>query len=296
MRRIDLHIHTSMSDGTLSPNEVIDMAVRNNVDVISITDHDNCDAYSEEFFYYAKLNNVKVITGVEISTSFNGIGVHILGYNLDINNKILKERLFSLRNIRHKYLVDVSIRLRELGYVLNFDVLDKVDAVTKAHIALDIINNPKNRKILLNEFGHIPNKGEFIETIMNKGCPAYVKKDTISPIDAASLIRNVGGKVVLAHPVAYCNESKLSYDDILSLIKEMRSDGIEANYIYINRNNIKINDSQKWNKVAEEYDLIATIGSDFHSDDGIHPDIGLINEELYLNKIDVDSIIKRLNN
>ena len=180
-------------------------------------------------------------------------------------------------------MYDVSIKLNELGFKLNTDELDKIDSVTKAHIALDIINNPINHNILMNTFGYIPTKGDFIENIMNEGCPAYVCKASITPMEAASLIRKSGGKVVLAHPVCYFYEDNLSVGDILKIVNEVKFDGIESNYIYINRNNIKINDSYKWNEFAKENGLKTTIGSDFHTIDNIHPIIGLVGEDIDIN-------------
>ena len=108
-----------------------------------------------------------------------------------------------------------------------------------------------------------------IETVMNEGCPAYVKKETITPKEASELIRKAGGKVVLAHPVAYKYEDNLDINDILSLVNETKADGIEANYIYIDRNNNKINEIDKWNNFAKEHNLFVTVGSDFHKKDGI---------------------------
>ncbi|MBQ7031509.1 MAG: PHP domain-containing protein [Bacilli bacterium] len=284
MEKIDLHIHSNLSDGTLSPKEIIDEAVKNNVKVLAIADHDTIDAYTKELFEYAKEKNVILINAVEISTKINKAGIHVLGYNFDLNNDNFKQKLSTLRNARHDYLYSVAKKLNELGYILNVEELDKIEAVTKAHISLDVISNKENETILLKEFGHIPNKGEFIETIMNEGCPAFVKKETITPKEAAELIRNAGGKVVLAHPVAYVYEDNLTDKDILQIVKDMKADGIEANYIYYDRNNNKIDEVEKWNKFANDNNLeIITIGSDFHNKDGIHPEIGFINENKEFN-------------
>ena len=273
---IDMHIHSNYSDGKLTPFEIIDRCIKNNVNKMSITDHDTVEAYNDELFDYCKKKNVEIITGVEISTRYNKKSIHVLGYNIDINNKELINKLETLRNSRHDYLYKVGTKLKELGYFINVEELDKVDSVTKAHIALDIINNKKNYDLLNNTFGHIPNKGEVIETIMNEGCPAYVKKESITPSEASKLIKNAGGKVILAHPVAYTYEDGLNENDILEIINTMDIDGIEANYIYIDRNNIKHDDIDKWNEFANKYNLETSTGSDFHEYDNIHPDIGLI--------------------
>lgn len=291
---IDLHIHSNFSDGTLSPKEIIDEALQNKVKTIAIADHDTIDAYNDELYEYAKSKNIKIINAVEVSTKINKCGIHVLGYNFDVKNPILKEKLSKLRNARHDYLYNVAKKLDELSFYVNVDELDKIKSVTKAHIALDVINNINNKGTLIKTFNHIPTKGEFIETIMNEGCPAYVKKETITPKEAVSLIKEAGGKAILAHPVAYKHEDNLSDEEIEYLIQNMKADGIESNYIYINKNNQKIKECEKWNEFAKERNLITTIGSDFHSKDNIHPEIGLINEDLNLTNEELETIIKNI--
>lgn len=151
----------------------------------------------------------------------------------------------------------------------------------------------KNRDNLINNFGHIPNKGEFIETIMNENCPAYVKKEQITPKEAAEIIRGAGGKVVLAHPVAYMHEDNLTEKDILKIVEDMKPDGIESNYIYVDRNNQIFDETKKWNEFAKENNLFVTIGSDFHNKDGIRPEIGLINTSLILEDKVIENILKK---
>lgn len=291
---IDLHVHTNVSDGFLTPKEVIDEAFKNNVFFLSIADHDTIDAYSDDLFEYASKKEIKIIPAVEISTKYKKCGIHVLGYNFDLKNDFFRKKLNELRNARHDYLRDVSLKLQNLGYRVNISSLDKIEAVTKAHIALDVISNKQNEETLIENFGHIPSKGEFIETVMNEGCPAYAKKNTISPKEAADLIRLAGGKVVLAHPVAYKYEDNLTDDDILDIVRDMNIDAIESNYIYIDRNNNKINECSLWNEFAKKNNLFTTIGSDFHNDDGIRPIIGLVNENLSISDEQINKIIEYL--
>lgn len=145
-KRIDLHIHTNVSDGALTPKEVIDEAAKNNVSIIAIADHDTIDAYNDGLFAYAKSKNVQLINAVEISTKIAKAGIHVLGYKFNLNDQEFKNSLYKLRNARHIYLHEVAEKLNELGYYLNVEELDKVEAVTKAHIALDVINSEKNEK------------------------------------------------------------------------------------------------------------------------------------------------------
>ncbi len=293
-KKIDLHIHTNKSDGDFSPKEIINQAEERGVMTIAIADHDTVEAYTQDLFNYAKSKNINIIKAVEISAKNNKVGVHVLGYNIDINNRELKNKLYSLRNARHKYLYDVSTKLNELGYEVNVEELDKIEAVTKAHISRNIIENKNNKELLIKNFNHIPKMGEFIESIMNEGCPAYVKKETITPKEAAKLIRKAGGKVILAHPVAYQYEDGLSDVEVMKIIEEIEADGIEANYIYIDRNNNKINEIEKWRRIAKDNKLIVTLGSDFHNRDGIRPDIGLINEQIELSDQYIENVLDNL--
>ena len=129
---------------------------------------------------------------------------------------------------------------------------------------------------------------------MNENCPAYVKKETVTPKEAAEMIRMANGKVVLAHPVAYEHEDNLIDSDILDIIKDMKPDGLEANYLYVDTNGNKFDETVKWNKFAEENDLFVTIGSDFHNKDGIRPEIGFMNTNFTIEDKSMNEMLKNL--
>ena len=292
--KIDLHIHSNCSDGEFSPKEIIDIAKANGTSIISIADHDTTLAYSPELIDYAKANNIQLIPAVEISTKFYGVGIHVLGYNIDLKNQELQNCLSMLKNARINYLMEVTKALNSLGYHLNTNQLKELPTVTKAHIARDVVGNEKNRDLLLKTFGYIPSMGEFIETIMNEGCPAHVKKFSISSVDASNVIRQAGGKVILAHPVAYIHENNISVEKIQNLIQEMSADGIESNYIYVDVTNKVFDESKFWNDFAKVNNLITTIGSDFHSFDKYRPEIGFSNKEFRLTQSEIEEILKNI--
>ena len=292
MSQIDLHIHSSISDGTLTPYQIIDIATESGVRFISITDHDSINAYTTDLINYASLKNINLIKGIEISTNYNGIGIHVLGYNIDLNNQELLSCLTKLQNARINYLYDVGKLLTSHGYILNIDKLKNLESVTKAHIAMDIVQNPLNHQLLMNTFNHIPSKGEFIEAIMNENCPCYVKKHSITPKEASKIIKQANGKVVLAHPVAYTYEDNLTKEKIKEIADSIHADGIEAYYLYVDKYNSPKNDMDIWVKFAIDNKLMTTIGSDFHRFDDIRPQIGFINTPSFLTIEKEQEIIK----
>lgn len=278
-RNVDLHIHSSFSDGFYTPEQILKMASENGVKKMSITDHDTISAYSENTVKLAKELNIELIKGVEISTNYENFGVHILGYGFDIENKELKKSLELLNASRLNYFAEVSFVLESLGFVVNVEEISKAHVVTKSHIAKDIVLNPKNKELLENLYGYIPGKGEFIETMMNEGCPAFVQKFALTPAQASEIIHNAGGKVVLAHPMAYIYEDGVSKETLMNLLDEINADGVEADYLYVDRNNVLHDDRKEWNEVAKLKNLIVTVGSDFHNFNEPRPEIGFANKK-----------------
>lgn len=290
---LDLHIHSTCSDGTLTPYEIIDRAVKNKVTAISIADHDGTLAYTDELLAYAKDKGVILIPGVEMSSRLD-TGFHVLGYGFDLSNPKMQSTLLKLRNARVDYLYNVCKKLNDLGYIINPDDLKDIPSVTKAHISKNIIANKDNHKLLMKVFKHIPSYGEYIETIMNEGCPAFTEKYNITPHEASRIIHSAGGKVVLAHPVCYKYEDGIDKDTIKNLIVEMSADGIEANYLYVNKDNQMINEIPIWRNVAEELGVFTTIGSDYHATDNIRPEIGFVNTGIDITKEQLETILNNL--
>jgi len=292
-RKIDLHIHTNCSDGYLTAKEVIDEAKKNSVSIISIADHDTVMAYTDEIIKYAKDSGITLIPAVEMSTRLN-TGFHVLGYNMDITNKKFLKTLDLLKNARLDYLNKVSTALQNLGYHIDKEELMQLPTVTKAHISRHIIAREDNKDLIMKTFGHMANMGEFIEAIMNEGCPAFVEKFSITPIEASKIIHEAGGKVVLAHPVAYVHEDGITANDIKKLVKDMQADGIESNYLYVNAEGELFVEVDYWNEFAKENNLFTTIGSDFHEFDATKPYIGFTNTDFYITNEQINSILNNL--
>lgn len=296
MTKFDLHIHSTKSDGRLSPKEIIDEAAKNGVEVIAITDHDTVSAHTKQLHEYAREKGVKLLTGIEISSENARGGFHILGYNIDTENEALKAGVKKLKENRQAILEESSKKLAEFGFKVETEKLKNLESIAKGSIAENLLDNPDNKQALLERFGHMPTKGEFIQTFMNRGCPAYVQKEHITPAQAAEMIRKAGGKVVLAHPVVYIYEKGFSEEDVINVIKEINPDGVEANYVLYDKSNVRHYEYDRWSGVAKKFNAFLTIGSDFHRDDGIRPLIGFVNENIVLSEDDEKILKERLFN
>ena len=130
---------------------------------------------------------------------------------------------------------------------------------------------------------------------MNENCPAYVEKVTVTPREAGEMIRAAKGKVVLAHPVAYVHEDNLTEEDILNIIKELKPDGLEAYYLYVDKDNKKFDETKKWCEFAKDNNLFVTVGSDFHNTKKkLKPLIGFVNTDFVLSEEVIEEIISNL--
>lgn len=291
---IDLHIHSTFSDGKLTPIEILNKANKIGLKTVAISDHDSIMAYSPTLFNYAKKMGIRLIPAIEISTSYKSVSVHVLGYNIDYKNNELREALEKLQNARRDYAVEVCKKLGEFNFQSDINKLTEFGSITKSIIAEQIIDNPKNKENLINYFHHIPSISEFIETLMNYGCPAFIKKFSISPSMACQLIHNAGGKVILAHPVAYIYEGKLTVEEIIELVHSMNADGIESYYLYYDKDNRLHNDIGFWSNIATSNNWLQTLGSDYHKSDKYNIEMGMTNAKLLIDKKVQDDIINGL--
>lgn len=292
---IDLHIHSTRSDGTLSPKEILRKAKNYGVGILSICDHDSVGAYTKEFFNEANSLGIKIICGVEMSTRYFDSGFHILGYNMNIENKEFLGTLKLLQNARINYVYDVEKALNKIGYILHPDEIIHSPSVGKPHVTRNVLSNPQNYTKLIEDFGHIPSVGEFIETLLNEGCPAYVEKFSISPMNAAEIIRKAGGKVVLAHPVAYIYQDGVTREQISELVSLIQPDGIEAYYLFTDTKKGIINETDYWVEFAKQRNLLCTIGSDYHTSSERMVEIGFYNTDYKIPETDLSKILETLN-
>ena len=248
--KVDLHIHTSYSDGAFSPEKIVDTAIDAELGAIAITDHDNVLSYkiAQE---YAKDKSLEVLPGVEINTIYKGYEVHILGYFMDLNNSDFQKLIKSQQQARIKQTKEIITLLnKRAGIKISFD------SITKQVAPGGSIGRPHIAKAITNAGG----TSSVIEAY-NK----YINDDskTVTPFDAVEVIYDAGGIPVFAHP----------YDvDIAdNLTKEMMNFGLRGLEAYHRKHSPAI--IEYFSTLAEKYGLIITGGSDFHAP---HPNNGNI--------------------
>lgn len=242
---IDLHIHTTASDGTYPLKRVLEEYYKKGYLAIAITDHDTVEAFNEFPDDYYK--TMRVIKGTEISCRYAGSEVHILGYDIDYKSVKLVSLLSRIKNSRHERAKKMVVKLQELGMKIEFaDVLEFVGDE-------NIIGRPHIAKALVKSGEFTKEQQAFTEYIGDQGV-AYVAKDAVSPEEVISTIHHAGGFAVLAHPF----QRNLSLEDI-HYFKKYGIDGVET-YYYAHTSQ-QIEDLENF---CKNLDLISTGGSDFH--------------------------------
>jgi predicted metal-dependent phosphoesterase TrpH len=250
---IDLHLHTTFSDGAWTPTQVVQNALKANLSAIAITDHDNLDGIQEAkdaaLAASAGGKEIEVIAGVELSTysDFEEQEIHILGYFFgDINEGLIK-RLDFFRQARLKRAYDIVKKLKENNVVLkdlSFIENSGKSSVGRLHFA----------KALLKE-NFVTSIQEAFQKYIGFNCPAYVEKTMLTSKEAIELISKFGGISVIAHP--YYTSGK----ETIKHLADQGLQGIEAYHIKHSPKAV-----EEYLNIAIEYDLVATGGSDCHGD------------------------------
>ena len=169
MKYIDLHVHSTASDGSYKPSEIVNYAIKKNLSAIALTDHDTTAGIDEALAEAEKINSnagteiIKVIPGIELSAEHNGKDIHILGLNIDYKDEKFNEEVAIYRDSRNSRNKKMTEKLQELGFNITPELLDKrfeEAVITRAHYA-----------ILLIEMGYVKDKDEAFNKYLNPGCP-----------------------------------------------------------------------------------------------------------------------------
>ncbi len=248
--RADLHCHTTCSDGTTSPEQILKMAVQIGLSGFSITDHDTIDAY-QVAVPLAKDLGIELISGAEFSSFQGDVSVHILAYSFPLNSPIIKDfclKHIERRNNRNRKILTL---LNEHGIALNEeDVLASLSpnsasvhcAIGRPHIALAMLKK-----------GYIHTIQEGFNKYLGDGKPCYFPGESFTVQETIDIIHQAKGLAVIAHP------HLIDHSATLKQLLEMDFDGIECYYARFNKESLK-----RWLKIAEHRQWLITGGSDYH--------------------------------
>jgi len=246
---VDLHVHTNASDGSYDPEEVIRLAAEAGLEAVAISDHDNTNALAR-CAAAGKEYDIEVIPAIELSADYKSIEIHILGYFIDPNAESLCDLLeiaLANREVRNR---TICAHLRDEGIDVSMEELRERHPGTvlgRPHIGL-----------LMMEKGYVESVRQSFREYMGKGAKCYVPKVNMPLKNAISRILDAGGVPVLAHPFQYeLTEPQLR--ELITLVRGMGCVGMECIYARYDAEQ-----RECLSRLAEEYGLIVTAGSDYH--------------------------------
>lgn len=267
MQAIDLHVHSTFSDGTLTPSQLVDLAVKSNLEAFALTDHDTTDGIKEAL-EASEAYDLEVIPGIEFSTEYKKKDIHILGYYINPYNETFKAKVLEFRESRENRNRKMCDKLNEMGLEINYDefIAEFPDSViTRAHYAKYLLNHGKIKYI-----------DEAFEKYIGDDCPGFIPREKITPSEAVSLIISCGGIPVLAHPILY----KLPDSELESLVASLKKSGLKGiETIYSTYSNT---DERLIRKLASKYKLLITGGSDFHGNNKPNLSLGCGRGDLFI--------------
>ena len=246
LSQVDLHIHSSVSDGRLSPEEVVEQSVRHGLTIIALADHDAVDGIAPALAVAETFPSLRVIPGVELSTDVPQGEVHVLGYFIDYTDRELVAKLGRMRNSRRERAQGMIAKLRGLGVNIEWGRVQEIagsGSVGRPHLAQAML-----------EKGYIASFKEAFTNYIGRDGPAYVERRKLTPVEAVELILRVNGLPVLAHP--------LTAGDPETMVRKLKAAGlvgIEAYY-----KDYSADDVSWLLSLANRYNLVVTGGSDYH--------------------------------
>lgn len=261
--KYDLHLHTTASDGRLTPGELVDMAVSKGLSVIAVTDHDSVSGIGAALDAAARYPHIQVIPGVEINTDLASGELHVLGYFPDYENSDFIAALGKIRESRVGRAKRMVEKLERLGLPLQWQRVQDLargDSICRPHIAQAML-----------EKGYVLTEREAFDNYIGRNGPAYVEREKVQPADAVRIIKKSGGLPVLAHPADI-----QELDRLLNELIEAGLVGLETYYGLYNAKTIR-----KLKDIAEKYHLMTTGGTDYH-----HFENG---EEVPMGSVDIPS-------
>lgn len=248
---IDLHTHSTCSDGTLSPSELVDHAVERKLAVIALTDHDTVSGLPEALDH-ARRFDIEVVPGIEISSRCQDTSLHILGYGIDHKNSEFAAFLAKLQKSRYDRNIGILERINTLG--IHMELAELTD------LAGDQIGRPHFAQLLIKK-GIVGSMQDAFTRFLKRGGPAFVEHARPESDEVIEQIRNAGGIAILAHPA--CTDPSLSL--IPTLIKKLRTQGLAGLEAYYPAHSKKT--SKALLAIAGENNMLVSGGTDFHGKD-----------------------------
>lgn len=250
MDLIDLHAHTTASDGSLTPTELTDLAQEIGLKAVAVTDHDTLDGLPEALARGSEIG-LEVVPGVEISAEFHPGTMHILGYDLDHTRPELAGRLAELQEARRTRNPKIVDKLTSLGLEIT---MEEVEAAAGG----GQIGRPHFARVMIDR-GYVASTQEAFDRYLTKGGPAYVDKFRLAPTEAVAVIRKAGGLPVLGHPHSLRLDGLSALEGLAAELKEAGLVGLE---VYYPEHSPRM--TRDFLALAQKLDLAPTGGSDFH--------------------------------
>jgi 3',5'-nucleoside bisphosphate phosphatase len=246
---IDLHTHSTASDGSFAPKDLIDHAIQRGVMHLALTDHDTVDGIPEAL-ESSKDKIIDFLAGVEVSAEFQDKTMHILGFGLDHTSSKLNDKLKVLRQSRADRNPKIIKKLSDAGFDISIE-----DAVEIS--GGKVVGRPHMARVLF-EKGYVSSVQEAFDLYLAKGKPCYVDKFRFNPAEAISMIIEGGGLPALAHPLSL----ELDYEELGTVVKMLKDSGLEGMECFYRNHTVEQENSLL--RIAEEFGLTVTGGSDFH--------------------------------
>lgn len=253
MIEYDLHIHTKASDGLLEPNTIFKIAKGKKLTGLSITDHDTVDAL-ESSEILSKKYSIDFIPGIELSSFYNGLEIHILGYYIDYRNFELLEVLKFLQQSRIERINKMIDKIIKQGYNIKIEEVE-----LEAGSDVKSLGRPHIGRVLVKK-GYFKDTSEAFDKLLESGKPGYVERYKLLTKDAISLIKKSKGIPVIAHP--FIIDNNLNIFDIKDLILNLKEYGAVGIEVYHSLQSNK--QSKALYEIAKQNNMIITGGSDCH--------------------------------
>lgn len=273
MRAIDLHTHTSKSDGSYTPAELVDYAVEKNLAAVAITDHDSIEGLDEAVAHAAALRerglpSVEVVPGIEFSTKYENQDVHIVGLYISYTKDVFKNALCGFVDSRVNRNIKMCENLQGAGIDITYEKLQDMypeAVITRAHYASYLLEN-----------GYVKSRQDAFAKYLGDHTKYFVPREKVTPSQAVELILKADGIPILAHPPLY----HMGNDRLETLVSFLKADGLMGIEVFYSTYSNQ--DMRDMRRLADKYDLLVSGGSDFHGANKPGLDLGRGYGKLYI--------------